>query len=95
MTPCPANTSNNARYFTSEDGTCAGLVTTATFVKYSWETQAVDRCAVLGFDDYPDIAARLHLSDSTVRNYLSDAIGKTGTRNKTEAALLARRNGWL
>ena len=42
-----------------------------------------------------DIAAELHLSPSTVRNYLSDAIGKTGTRNKTEAALLARRNGWL
>ena len=42
-----------------------------------------------------DIAAELHLSASTVRNYLSDAIGKTGTRNKTEAALLARRNGWL
>jgi len=42
-----------------------------------------------------DIASRLHLSAATVRNYLSDAIGKTGTRNKTEAALLARRNGWL
>jgi two-component system, NarL family, response regulator DesR len=42
-----------------------------------------------------DIASRLYLSDSTVRNYLSNAIGKTGTRNKTEAALLARRNGWL
>lgn len=42
-----------------------------------------------------DIAARLHLSASTVRNYLSDAIGKTGTRNKTEAALLARHHGWL
>jgi len=42
-----------------------------------------------------DIASRLHLSASTVRNYLSSAIGKTGTRNKVEAALLARRNGWL
>jgi two-component system response regulator DesR len=42
-----------------------------------------------------DIAGHLHLSASTVRNYLSDAIGKTGTRNRTEAALLARRNGWL
>jgi two-component system response regulator DesR len=42
-----------------------------------------------------DIAGRLHLSESTVRNYLSDAIGKTGTRNKTEASLLARRSGWL
>jgi two-component system, NarL family, response regulator DesR len=41
------------------------------------------------------IAGRLFLSESTVRNYLSNAIGKTGTRNKTEAALLARRNGWL
>ncbi|WP_230487420.1 response regulator transcription factor [Nocardioides anomalus] len=42
-----------------------------------------------------DIAGRLHLSESTVRNYLSDAIGKTGTRNKTEAARHARRHGWL
>ncbi|MBA3782127.1 MAG: response regulator transcription factor [Nocardioides sp.] len=39
-----------------------------------------------------DIAARLHLSESTVRNYLSAAIGKTGTRNKVEAALSARRS---
>ena len=42
-----------------------------------------------------DIAERVHLSRSTVRNYLSSAIGKTGTRNKVESALLARRNGWL
>ncbi|MBP2704176.1 response regulator transcription factor [Microbispora sp. RL4-1S] len=42
-----------------------------------------------------DVAARLHLSESTVRNYLSSAIGKTGTRNRIEAARLARHNGWL
>jgi two-component system, NarL family, response regulator DesR len=42
-----------------------------------------------------DIAARLHLSESTVRNYLSAAIGKTGTRNRMEAARTARANGWL
>ncbi|GIH52456.1 two component transcriptional regulator, LuxR family [Microbispora rosea] len=42
-----------------------------------------------------DISARLHLSESTVRNYLSSAIGKTGTRNRIEAARLARHNGWL
>ena len=42
-----------------------------------------------------DIARRLHLSDSTVRNYLSSAIGKTGTRNRMEALLAARGNGWL
>ncbi|WDV51331.1 response regulator transcription factor [Streptomyces coeruleorubidus] len=42
-----------------------------------------------------DIAGRLHLSESTVRNYLSSAIGKTGTRNRTEALREARRQGWL
>ncbi|MFE1958205.1 response regulator [Streptomyces sp. NPDC059479] len=42
-----------------------------------------------------DIAARLQLSESTVRNYLSSAIGKTGTRNRMEAVRAARRQGWL
>ncbi|MET9351077.1 response regulator transcription factor [Streptomyces termitum] len=42
-----------------------------------------------------DIAGRLHLSESTVRNYLSSAIGKTGTRNRMEAARSARQQGWL
>ncbi|OKK22215.1 MerR family transcriptional regulator [Streptomyces sp. CB00455] len=40
-----------------------------------------------------DIAARVHLSESTVRNYLSSAIGKTGTRNRMEAVRAARRQG--
>ncbi|GAA4093597.1 response regulator transcription factor [Nonomuraea soli] len=42
-----------------------------------------------------DIASRLHLSESTVRNYLSSAISKTGTRNRIEAARTARHHGWL
>ncbi|AOW86721.1 DNA-binding response regulator [Streptomyces olivaceus] len=42
-----------------------------------------------------DVAAALHLSESTVRNYLSAAIGKTATRNRTEALREARRQGWL
>ena len=42
-----------------------------------------------------DIAARLHLSESTVRNYLSAAIAKTATRNRIEAVGVARANGWL
>ncbi|GAA1602918.1 response regulator transcription factor [Saccharothrix algeriensis] len=42
-----------------------------------------------------DLAARLHLSESTVRNYLSAAIGKTGTRNRMEALQAARAQGWL
>ncbi|MGW7286072.1 response regulator [Streptomyces sp. NPDC054847] len=42
-----------------------------------------------------DIAVELHLSESTVRNYLSSAIGKTGTRNRMEAVRAARQQGWL
>ncbi|MEV7224421.1 response regulator transcription factor [Streptomyces sp. NPDC093681] len=42
-----------------------------------------------------DIAAVLHLSESTVRNYLSAAIGKTGTRNRAEALRAARQRGWV
>ncbi|MGW2343836.1 response regulator [Streptomyces sp. NPDC001661] len=42
-----------------------------------------------------DIAGALHLSESTVRNYLSSAIGKTGARNRTEALGVAADKGWL
>ncbi|WP_061294668.1 response regulator transcription factor [Herbidospora cretacea] len=42
-----------------------------------------------------DIATRLHLSEGTVRNYLSSAITKVGVRNRIEAAQTAERNGWL
>ncbi|MBQ0849404.1 response regulator [Streptomyces sp. NPDC057621] len=42
-----------------------------------------------------DIASKLHLSESTVRNYLSSAIGKTATRNRMEALREARHQGWL
>ena len=42
-----------------------------------------------------DIAARLHLSEGTVRNYLSAAIAKTGVRNRVEALRVADEKGWL
>lgn len=42
-----------------------------------------------------DISSKLYLSESTVRNYLSSAIHKTGSRNRIEAAQTARHNGWL
>jgi two-component system response regulator DesR len=41
------------------------------------------------------IAAKLFLSDGTVRNHLSSAIGKTGATNRAEAVLTAEGNGWL
>ncbi|WP_022917817.1 response regulator transcription factor [Ruania albidiflava] len=42
-----------------------------------------------------DLARALHLSEGTVRNHLSAAIGKTGARTRAEAARLAQENGWL
>jgi two-component system, NarL family, response regulator DesR len=42
-----------------------------------------------------EVAERLHLSEGTVRNYLSAAIGKTGARNRTEAWRIARDRGWV
>lgn len=41
------------------------------------------------------IAARLFLSEGTVRNHLSAAIGKTGATNRAEAVITADGNGWL
>jgi len=42
-----------------------------------------------------EIAEQLHLSQGTVRNYLSEAIGKLGVGNRIEAYRLARQKGWL
>ena len=42
-----------------------------------------------------DLAARLSLSEGTVRNHLSSAIQKLGAHNRTEAARIAEQKGWL
>ncbi|MFD9421888.1 MULTISPECIES: DNA-binding response regulator [unclassified Streptomyces] len=42
-----------------------------------------------------DIATRLHLAPGTVRNYLSNAMQKTQTRTRHEAARYAREHDWL
>jgi two-component system, NarL family, response regulator DesR len=42
-----------------------------------------------------DIAAKLFLSEGTVRNYLSSAIAKVGARNRIEALRGAEERGWL
>lgn len=41
------------------------------------------------------IAQQLFLSDGTVRNYLSEAMGKLGASSRVEAARIARDQGWL
>lgn len=42
-----------------------------------------------------EIGAALHLSEGTIRNYLSSAIGKVGARTRAEAVATADANGWL
>jgi two-component system response regulator DesR len=42
-----------------------------------------------------EIAGELHLSEGTVRNYLSEAIAKLGASNRVDAARIARTKGWL
>lgn len=42
-----------------------------------------------------EIARQLKLSEGTVRNYLSESIGKLGAKNRVEAARVARQKGWL
>jgi two-component system response regulator DesR len=42
-----------------------------------------------------DVARALHLSEGTVRNHLSAAIGKTGARTRAEAVRLVEDRGWL
>lgn len=41
------------------------------------------------------IARKMHLSEGTVRNYLSSAQSKLGASNRFEAAEIARERGWL
>lgn len=52
-------------------------------------------CAALPGVSLADIATRLSLSEGTVRNHLSAAMQKLGTRNRMEAAHLAEQRGWL
>lgn len=56
--------------------------------------QDVLRAALSGATVH-DIAASVHLSEGTVRNYLSSAIAKTAAATRVEAAQRASANGWL
>ncbi|GAA1910293.1 response regulator transcription factor [Nocardioides marmoribigeumensis] len=57
------------------------------------ETEVL-RCA-LGGATVATIARQLTLSEGTVRNHLSGAIGKTGAATRAQAARIAQDNGWL
>ncbi|MGV9196192.1 response regulator transcription factor [Arcanobacterium canis] len=56
--------------------------------------QEVLRVALTGLP-IAQIAQRVYLTQGTVRNYLSSAIGKTGATTRMEAARIAHNNGWL
>jgi two-component system response regulator DesR len=51
--------------------------------------------AARGGGTVADVARLLVLSEGTVRNYLSSAMGKTGARTRAEAVLIAEQRGWL
>ncbi|MDR2279548.1 MAG: response regulator transcription factor [Gordonia sp. (in: high G+C Gram-positive bacteria)] len=51
--------------------------------------------AALSGGTVASIAAQVHLSQGTVRNHLSSAIGKTGTATRAEAARVAHERGWI
>lgn len=42
-----------------------------------------------------EISNTLHLSEGTVRNYLSEAIAKLNAANRVDAARIARQKGWI
>jgi two-component system response regulator DesR len=59
------------------------------------EKEALVLAAAAGGTTTAQIAPAVFLSEGTVRNYLSSAIGKLGARNRAEAIRNATDNGWL
>lgn len=59
------------------------------------EREALVLAASAGGASAAEIGAAVHLSEGTVRNYLSAAIGKLGARNRAEALRSATDNGWI
>ncbi|WP_336209465.1 response regulator transcription factor [Nonomuraea sp. LPB2021202275-12-8] len=51
--------------------------------------------AAAGGGTVTDLARRFSLTEGTVRNHLSAAIGKTGARTRAEAVRIADERGWL
>lgn len=59
------------------------------------EREALVLAASSGGASTAQIAEAVHLSEGTVRNYLSQAINKLGARNRAEALRQATENGWV
>lgn len=76
------------------DGTLAMAAVTATPNPLTARERDVLRLAAKGATG-PEIAARLHLAHGTVRNYLSNALAKTGAQSRIDAVRIAQDAGWL
>jgi len=59
------------------------------------EEHAVLRCIAAGFEENDQIAAKLRIDESAVPRLLKNAIDKLGAKNRSEAALMALRAGWI
>jgi DNA-binding NarL/FixJ family response regulator len=42
-----------------------------------------------------EIAEQLVISEGTVKNHISNILSRLGLRDRTQAAIYARENGWL
>lgn len=82
------------RRVTSE-GLAARCLIVTTFGRPGYLRRAMDAGAAGEGGSVRQVAAVLHLSQGTVRNHLSAAIGKTGAQNRHDAARIAREQGWV
>ncbi len=53
------------------------------------------RCIAAGFEENDQIAERLGIEESSVPRLLKNTIDKLGVKNRSEAALMALRAGWI
>ncbi|WP_462410915.1 response regulator [Neobacillus sp. Marseille-QA0830] len=60
----------------------------------SQKEQEILKLAALG-KTTKEITKELYLSSGTVRNYISEIIHKLGAKNRTEAASIAEKKGWI
>ncbi|PJF34380.1 MAG: hypothetical protein CUN49_15965 [Candidatus Thermofonsia Clade 1 bacterium] len=53
------------------------------------------RCIAAGIEENDQIAQRLGIEESSVPRLLKNVIDKLGVKNRSEAALMALRAGWI
>ncbi len=59
------------------------------------EEHAVLRCIAAGYEENDQIAERLNIEEGSVPRLLKNTIDKLGVKNRSEAALMALRAGWI